>query len=813
MEVLVVEYFVGPDGPLTAKIAIVGEKPGRVEVRTGRPFTGPTGNELNDLLSKVGISRSQLYITNVVKHVNSFDNPTFDEVAKSLPSLFKELAKLPNLRMLIPMGGTAFAAMSLMQLIPPKVKGPDRWKSGIGSYRGSILPSPFTGVKMVPTYHPAAYLHGGEKTRGMKDIIRFDLGRALEESYDPNLNLPNRSYFIAETRQDVSTIKELFTNASYISFDIELMRGRFIECIGFAKEPNAAYCIPITKGNRQTYWSTSDELFVWRTIQHILAQEGVTYVTQNGLFDCWHLWRHGIDTPYMANSFDTMLMHRLRAPDLPHDLGFLTSIYTREPYYKDESGDWKAQIRAIPDQQFYVYNCKDAACTLEVCHELIKDLAEYDMLDYYRSEIAAQWDCVVAMRQKGMHVSYAALSATRNRISTEVTTTSNRIQTLLGWLPNTRSSIDMGKLYVQLGITYSKTAKGAAKRDIEQLYSYAYNYPKHRDLLYAIANLNELQTLRSGFLGMVLDEFGFYHPSLSISKTVTGRMASAGADEGGPQIQNIPQSLRNLFVPDNPNEDEFTQADLKGAEAMLLAWFTEDPLLLNTFIQGKDVHRVRGAVIYRSWNQSDLPPDKLLASILEVCGKCMSKGELKCNHSERYMAKKNGHAFAYLQGVRRAARELRKIGVFVAESELERIKRLVVTTAISNWHKRTELELRRSAWLQLPLGRKREFYGTLDQEMLRAALSWKCQATVGQITNRAMISLHNKFSQLSHPRITPPRIVTQTHDSLLINHAKDFRPYVIAALIDAFNQPMEINGRSLTIPIDITHGPNWGEMK
>jgi DNA polymerase I-like protein with 3'-5' exonuclease and polymerase domains len=171
------------------------------------------------------------------------------------------------------------------------------------------------------------------------------------------------------------------------------------------------------------------------------------------------------------------------------------------------------------------------------------------------------------------------------------------------------------------------------------------------------------------------------------------------------------------------------------------------------------------------------------------------------------MAKKNGHAFAYLQGVRRAARELRKIGVFVAESELERIKRLVVTTAISNWHKSTELELRRSAWLQLPLGRKREFYGTLDQEMLRAALSWKCQATVGQITNRAMILLHNTLQPFNS------RVVTQTHDSLLINHPKHFRQEINDLLNEAFNQPMLINNRELTIPIDITHGPNWREMK
>lgn len=50
--------LVPSEGPKTAKIAIVGEAPGAAEVQKGRPFCGPAGRLLNQLLSDAGIDRS-----------------------------------------------------------------------------------------------------------------------------------------------------------------------------------------------------------------------------------------------------------------------------------------------------------------------------------------------------------------------------------------------------------------------------------------------------------------------------------------------------------------------------------------------------------------------------------------------------------------------------------------------------------------------------------------------------------------------------------------------------------------------------------
>ena len=56
------------EGPRTARVMLVGEQPGDKEDKTGQPFVGPAGRLLDDALVRSGIDRSEVYVTNVVKH-------------------------------------------------------------------------------------------------------------------------------------------------------------------------------------------------------------------------------------------------------------------------------------------------------------------------------------------------------------------------------------------------------------------------------------------------------------------------------------------------------------------------------------------------------------------------------------------------------------------------------------------------------------------------------------------------------------------------------------------------------------------------
>ena len=57
------------EGPATARILMVGEQPGDVEDRRGRPFVGPAGALLRELLEEVGLPEEDVYLTNAVKAV------------------------------------------------------------------------------------------------------------------------------------------------------------------------------------------------------------------------------------------------------------------------------------------------------------------------------------------------------------------------------------------------------------------------------------------------------------------------------------------------------------------------------------------------------------------------------------------------------------------------------------------------------------------------------------------------------------------------------------------------------------------------
>jgi DNA polymerase len=56
------------DGPLKARVMVVGEQPGDVEDKMGRTFVGPAGKLLDKALAEAGLDRAELYLTNAVKH-------------------------------------------------------------------------------------------------------------------------------------------------------------------------------------------------------------------------------------------------------------------------------------------------------------------------------------------------------------------------------------------------------------------------------------------------------------------------------------------------------------------------------------------------------------------------------------------------------------------------------------------------------------------------------------------------------------------------------------------------------------------------
>ncbi len=133
------------EGPIPAEIMFIGEAPGYHEDRQGTPFIGAAGQLLNELLHRIGLDRSQVYITNVVKHRPPGNrDPLPDEIAACRPYLDRQIA-LVRPKMIITLGRFSMA----------------RWFPGgrISQIHGQA--KRFGGLVVVPMYHPAAALHQG----------------------------------------------------------------------------------------------------------------------------------------------------------------------------------------------------------------------------------------------------------------------------------------------------------------------------------------------------------------------------------------------------------------------------------------------------------------------------------------------------------------------------------------------------------------------------------------------------------------------------------------------------------------------------
>ena len=256
---------------------------------------------------------------------------------------------------------------------------------------------------------------------------------------------------------------------------------------------------------------------------------------------------------------------------------------------------------------------------------------------------------------------------------------------------------------------------------------------------------------------------------------------------------------------------ELTTADLKQAEAMVVAWDARDPMLIRAFEQEKDVHRIRAVMAFLGYsNYLLVPPDDLLSQVTVVCPTCSPTGLDKCNHAQRQVAKIIGHASAYMMGARKMANKvLPEADVFLPEGEVRRIQSVIISPAIKEWQMRPFSELKASPWLINGYGLRREFYGMLDNEMVREALSWKAQSTVSCITNQAMRRMHRWCIELSGKGLEYCRVVTQTHDALTISHPARHRDAIYKMLEKAFHHELVYHGRPLVIPIECGSGPNW----
>src|SRR4029079_10924792 len=144
------------EGPGDAEVMVVGEAPGRFEDEQGRPFVGRAGQLLDELLREAGLTRGDVFITNVVKaRPPGTRDPTKAEVAHWMPVLEAQLALVAP-RLIVPLGRHALAHFA------PGAK--------IGEVHGRAVSE--HGRELFPLYHPAAALRSTKLREALFDDAR-----------------------------------------------------------------------------------------------------------------------------------------------------------------------------------------------------------------------------------------------------------------------------------------------------------------------------------------------------------------------------------------------------------------------------------------------------------------------------------------------------------------------------------------------------------------------------------------------------------------------------------------------------------------
>lgn len=160
------------EGNVDATVLFVGEAPGYREDLEGRPFVGAAGKLLDSLLLRMGLPRSGVFITNVVKcRPPRNRDPRPIEVETCIPYLDRQIMVIQP--KFVATLGRHSAAYIFSKVELGKVKSIKRVRGRV--YRTTLLNLP---VCLVPMYHPAAVLHNPKYREGLErdfELLKTEL--------------------------------------------------------------------------------------------------------------------------------------------------------------------------------------------------------------------------------------------------------------------------------------------------------------------------------------------------------------------------------------------------------------------------------------------------------------------------------------------------------------------------------------------------------------------------------------------------------------------------------------------------------------
>ena len=569
-----------------ARGVIVLEALGLDEEAQGRPLAGATGYLINRWWHQAGLKREDFSILSVVKRhppgSKLFLIPK-EEIQVATLRLQEDLLKLKRINLIIPLGNLALQAVLGF--------------GGIEKYRGSILGATLgdgSVVKTIPVIPPADTFQDPQ----LVGRCLADWRRIGEEIKTPEIRVPQRELLIDVRKEDRDFLLAEARAAQMMAVDIETNpeKGNLI-CVGFATRPEFAWTLPWDGGA------------IWQKefIHELLALENEK-VLQNGLYDTY--WLRRFNLPVVNYRWDTLDMHHALDARETHRLAYLASIYTREPFWKDDAKDGGDGRVTGGWESFLRYNCRDAAVTLELQPILAEALNRLGPgVDFYLKHYSQFYPAVLEMMVQGITVDQPARQELLSKLQEERLSLLDVLEEVAGRKLRSKKSIGRKALQqwmyedLKLPRQYVKKANKSGTRslstDNNTLKKLALRFPeKFERPSLLLQQYAEKQKLTEFLADKRVCEDGRFRFSLSFN-TEAGRFSSKESPMGeGSNIQNQDRRIRHIFVPDPGHV--LVEVDASQIESRFVFIFTGDPHLIelaNTKPWEFDQHRESARVI------------------------------------------------------------------------------------------------------------------------------------------------------------------------------------------------------------------------
>ena len=774
------------EGPRDAKLVLLGEALGAEEVKQNRPFAPRLPGEkvnagviLENILKASSIKRSEIYLMNVVPtRPPENDLKRLSEYGITLEEC-QEWCK-EELRSIDPNCILCLGTTPLSTLVERA--------SEITSWRGSILE--WEGRKVIGTFHPAYILRLPDKTakkeREGEAISKYTYGsarltaildtrRAKRESQTKGDNHPSRELMVSQSADEARGFFAEAMQAPFLAFDVET-RGNWIDCISFSFNPGGSISL-----DRTCPWvDTLIKEVLWN-------HEGL--VAQNGAFDMQMLLGNGL--PVRRLHFDTMVAHHFLYPELPHDLAYLTSIYTKEPYYK-----WM-NYKGAPIETRWRYNALDAACTIEIARLLQSELREFNIDGAFAQYVMPLFHTILKMGLRGVPIDRERKEKLQKALAFLIKRKEIRAKQLLGLSKefNLRSTKQLSNyLYQELHLPIQTDRKTKKVTVDEEAIKKLAKLKGHEDLT-TILDVRDLEKKKSTYADVILSFDGRLRTQYSVTGTETGRLSSKETLFGeGWNSQTAPPWFRRLIIP-GPGYI-LVEADLKFAEALILAWKARDLATIQAVRSGIDIYKWHGArMLGKPPEQISKEERDMIKPVVLGCGYGLGPVHMHQMLAYKEVLLPDGRVKDVPTGITMArAKQLRDL--FFKSCP-----------AIEEYQRGVQEQLRKTRALVTAFGRRRLFLGRMGEELFRKGYAQYPQSMCVDYLNRAMVYVDLRL---------PPeaKLLLQIHDAMLVHCPKEMEDEVVQIMVEELATPVIIDGEALTIPTEIKVSEvSWGEMK